>query len=154
VKGQRLNWFMTYSSVVLPRTNLQGTRVPDGQHDLSCRKNPDPSGRGFQSRAGKFSNSGLFSSGWLIPPTTRRILFHSKRPEPSSAFVTAETGAEKATGGEDCDAAGPACGPPGDLDELRVSPIRMWVTAEDPEPVERQEPDIFLGVVLRLCDER
>ena len=68
--------------------------------------------------------------------------------------MTAETGAEKTTGGEDSDAAGPACGPPGDLDESRVSPIRMWVGAEDPEPVERQEAEIFLGAVLRCCDER
>jgi hypothetical protein len=66
----------------------------------------------------------------------------------------AETSAEKATGGEDCNVAGPACGPHGDLDELRVSPIRMWVAAEDPEPVERQEAEIFLGAVLGRCNER
>lgn len=30
----------------------------------------------------------------------------------------------------------------------------MWLAAEDPEPVEGQESDIFRGAVLRRCDER
>ena len=109
--------------------------------------------QGFPTQSRQVFKQRVVFFRMIDPSDDSKALVPLQRPEPSVAFVTAETGAEEATGGEDCDVAGPACGPPGDFDELRVSPIRMWVAAEDPEPVERQEPDIFRGAVLRRCDE-
>ncbi len=111
-------------------------------------------GQGGPIQGGQVFKQRVVFFRMVDPSDDSKALVPLQRPEPSGVFMTAETDAEKATGGEDCEVARPGCGPPGDLDELQVSPIRMWVAAEDPEPVERQEPDIFRGAVLRRCDER